>query len=56
MRLTAKADKEYFKNLTHNHLQSNKWEDAALIIHKFQFHTEFDCLPIFNKLTEQKKI
>jgi hypothetical protein len=33
-----------------DHFKNQKFHDAAMIIHKFQFHQEFDCFTILDKL------
>lgn len=56
MNLTLRVDQEYFRTLAQKHYSSNKFNDAALIIHKFKFHAEFDCLLILEKLAMTNKM
>jgi hypothetical protein len=44
MQLTARVDADYFRELTKKHIANQKYHEAAMIITKFQFHQEFDCI------------
>lgn len=56
MKLEKLVDVEFFRSLTKKHLSNNKFNEAALIIHKFKFHQEFDCLIILEKLAMTNKM
>jgi hypothetical protein len=56
MNLASVVDPEYFRNLAKKHFSANKFNDAALIIHKFKFHADFDCLTILEKLAMTNKM
>ena len=44
MQLTARVDTDYFRELTKKHISNQKYHEAAVIITKFQFHQEFNCI------------
>jgi len=56
MGLTSRVDEVFFKELAKKHFSNNKFNEAAMIIAKFKFHNEFDCLVILEKLAMTNKM
>jgi len=56
MKLEAKVNPPFYKDLARKHLEKSKYHEAALIIHKFKFKTEFDCIMIIEKLAISSRI
>ena len=50
MKLTTRVNNDFYRQLAQKYLDNKKYHEAALIIHKFQFHNEFDCFIILEKL------
>ena len=47
---------EGFRKLALTHLSKNKFNEAALIIHRFQFKEGFDIKMIIDRLVDSNKI
>lgn len=56
MKLEAKVNPPFYKEITRKHLEKQKYHEAALIISKFKFKTDFDCLMIIEKLAISSRI
>lgn len=50
MKLEHKVNPKFYKDITRKHLERAKFHEAALLIHKFKFKDDFDCLMIIEKL------
>ena len=50
------VDAEYFRALALTHIRKNKYNEAALIIHRFQFKEGFDIKHIIDRLVDSNKI
>lgn len=50
------VDTARFKELAAHHVAKHKYNDAAIIIHKFKFHKDFDCPLILEKLVDSNRI
>lgn len=56
LELADRVDAEYFKALAQSHLAKNKFNEAALIIHRFKFVQEFDIINILNRLVDSNRM
>jgi len=56
MKLEQKVNLPFYKEITRKHLEKKKYHEAALIIHKFKFKEDFDCLMIIEKLAISSRI
>jgi 3'-5' exonuclease len=56
LRLSPLVDNSRFLDLAKSHVEKNKYHDAAIIIHKFKFIKEFDCLKIIDRLVDSNRI
>lgn len=49
MKLTERVTPEFYKVIAQAHLKEGRFHEAALIIYKFKFHKDFDCLKIIEQ-------
>lgn len=54
--LTSMVDAEHFRALAMSHVGKNRFNEAALIIHRFQFKEGFDYKVIIDRLVDSNKI
>lgn len=50
MKLTERVTNDFYKHLAKKYLDNKKYHEAAMVIHKFQFHNDFDCFIILEEL------
>ena len=55
-RLSEKVDNNFLEELARTNLKSNKFHEAALIIHKFKFQNIFDIPFLLTKLVDSNRI
>jgi hypothetical protein len=56
MKLEAKVNKPFFKQIASKHIERGKFHEAALIIHRYKLKEEFDCLMLIEKLAMSSRI
>jgi hypothetical protein len=56
MNLSSKVDAEFFKELTRGHIAKNRFNVAAIIIHKFKFIEDFDIPFIIDRLVDSNAV
>jgi hypothetical protein len=48
--LSSRINNDFYKELAKQHMENEKYHEAALIIHKFKFRDGFDIITLLDKL------
>jgi hypothetical protein len=56
LQLKDRVTTEFYKEIAKKHLERDRYHEAALIIHKFSFHQEFDTLKTIENLVNTSRI